>query len=528
MKLFEKSIHVSVAIALLVSSLAGLGVYFYMEHLKKNVTDNMLSAIAVEVDKVRRGSLTRELTVVGNLAATSHVVVKPNVRGQISKVYVQPGAEVRQGDALFEIDDRSFKAKLKEAQAVLTLANVEYKRAEQLKEKNFAAAKTLDTALSNMLKAEAAVEGAQKELEDTKITAPYEGVVSLHKISPGASVGPETELLTITDVDPIKVDFKVPALFLPFLYQGQKVVLASESMKDQQFAGEVDAIDATVDPASQQIALRASVANDKRVLKPGLFVKVKLSAGSSDNALIIPVEALEVSGEATSVYKVIEHPQKPGIYVAFRVPVLTGIRERETVEILKGIQEDDIIVTVGQQRLADGVPVTFDLASVGLGPQKPLVEEKTTQETSNKKASEEKSLPSKEDDKNPQEAKEPSADEKAPEAPLKEESFPSLPNDPAIEKAPEPVTEPSAEASPSSQNATPVETTSVPEDPSAPSGAPPSASADPKPEGPSTPPNPGEDKPAEKDSASQEVANPAMVSPAPVNPSQPAAQGQAQ
>ena len=368
MKLFEKQIHMIVLIAVIVTSISGIGFYFYRQHLKSKQSGPEFTAMPVEVEKIRRGTLVREISVVGNLVASNTVTIRANSRGQIVKVFMQGGEEVNRGDIIFQLDDRSTKAKLKEMQATLVQAQLEFKRAEQLTAQQFGPLKLLDKARADLLRAEAGVENAQKELDDTKIIAPYEGLISLHKISVGALVGPDLDLVTITDVDPMKVDFKIPSKYLSFISTGQKVKVVVDNLKDQEFRGEIEAIDAQVDPSSQQISVRATLENKKHLLKPGSYARVSLVAGSKDDALISPVEAVESTAEQSYVYKVIQHPEKPGLFVVFRVAVDTGIQEKDSIEITRGLFENDIIVTVGQNRVRDGTPVKFDLASVGLEP----------------------------------------------------------------------------------------------------------------------------------------------------------------
>jgi membrane fusion protein (multidrug efflux system) len=371
MKFLEKPINLVIAIAIIAITISGVGYYFYSLHLKSKQQQNQLTAVPVEVDLVSRGTLTRRLTVVGNLIASNTVIIRPNLSGQIAKVLAHGGEEVQRGDILFELDDRNSKAKLKESQAQLAHARLEFNRAEVLTEKKVIATKILDKARADLLKSEAAVEVAQKEFDDTKISAPYEGVVSLHKISVGALVSPQIELLTITDVDPIKVEFKIAAKYLPFISTGQQLTLSVDSFPGQTFKGEIEAIDTKVDPVSQQIEVRATLENKKRLLKPGSFCRVSLVAGSKNDALIVRNEAVLSIGDVSYVWKVVQDPDKPKTYFTFRVAVLTGIQEQDRVEIVKGLEENDIVVTVGQNRLHDGSQVTFDLSSIGKGEPTP-------------------------------------------------------------------------------------------------------------------------------------------------------------
>jgi RND family efflux transporter, MFP subunit len=362
MELMKKPTAIAIAIAILITSIIFIGVKFS----QKSTEQPLLDSLKVEVDRIRTGSLTRNITVVGMLSANHSVTMKAQLRGLISKVQVQGGEEVEKGDILFEIDDRSFQASLKEAQALLTLAESEFARTQKLSDKNFGAQKTLEQARAQLLKAQAQVEKAQKELDDTKIVAPFEGVISLHKISEGTPITGDLDLVTITDVDPMKVEFDVAAKYIPYLNNGQKVRVAVDTYPNQQFEGKIDEIDVMVNPGTQTIKVRASIDNSKRLLKPGMFVRVALTVGSKDNSLIAPEEAIVTAGDQHYVWKVIEHPDYPGKFLVFRVPVQIGIQENDRVEIRRGLREDDIVITVGHNKVRDGYAVRFDLASVGL------------------------------------------------------------------------------------------------------------------------------------------------------------------
>lgn len=362
--LFQNRTHALVGIGIAVLTVSGVGYYFYHQHKLASESSRQFRGIPVEVERVRVGTLSRKINVIGSLFANNAVTLRALVRGQIAKVNVRGGEEVQKGQVLFELDDRPFKAQLKDAQASWSFAQLEFKRAEQLKEKNFGTTKVLDKTRAEFQRAEASVEKAEKELEDTKITAPFEGLVSIHKISPGALVGPDVELMSLTDVDPMKVEFKIPAKYLPYINVGQRVTVTVDSFKDKAFEGEIENIDPLVDPGAQQVTVRANINNKDRLLKPGLFAKVTLVAGSKDNAVLVPSEAIESTGDLDYVYKVIEHPEQPGIYIAFRAALIAGIQDRDTTEVERGLSEGDLIVVVGREKLKDGMPVRFDPASV--------------------------------------------------------------------------------------------------------------------------------------------------------------------
>ncbi|OJX14013.1 MAG: hypothetical protein BGO77_01455 [Caedibacter sp. 37-49] len=329
-----------------------------------------MKGVTVEIEYVRKASLTKRITTVGTLAANQIVTVKPQVSGLISEIKAQGGSEVTANQAIMQIDDRQFKANLKEEEAKLILAKATHDRASKLLEKKYGPVKSYDEALANLKAAEARVEIAMKKVEDSLIQAPFEGIISLNNISIGAPVNEQTELFTIVDVDPMKLDFRVPAEYLRYISVGQTLTIVIDGFEDEPFSGTVEAIDAKVDPHAHSISVRANLRNEKRTLKPGLFARVDLVVGSKDNALVVPLSAVESSGDEEFVYKVFNG-------VAYRFPVTTGIQEGDNIEIVRGLQERDVVVTVGQNKIRDGIPVVYE------GMEKDLKKEEDSKESNN-------------------------------------------------------------------------------------------------------------------------------------------------
>lgn len=329
-----------------------------------------MKGVTVEVEYVRKASLTKRITTVGTLTANQIVTVKPQVSGLISEIKVQGGSEVIAHQPIMQIDDRQFKSNLKEEEAKLILAKAIHDRASKLLEKKFGPVKSYDEALANLKAAESRVEIATKRVEDSLIKAPFEGIISLNNISIGTPVNEQIELFTIVDVDPMKLDFRVPAEYLKYISVGQTVNIVIDGFEDEPFSGTIEAIDAKVDPHAHSIAVRANLRNEKRILKPGLFARVELVVGSKDDALVVPLEAVESSGDEEYVFKVFKG-------VAYRFPVTTGIQEGNNVQIVRGAAEGEPIVTVGNNRIRDGVPVVYE------GMENDLKKEEPSQKSKN-------------------------------------------------------------------------------------------------------------------------------------------------
>jgi membrane fusion protein (multidrug efflux system) len=377
----KKNLFSSRKVLLVFLGALSLGGAWYGLFYNKNVTEQQpeFNGVSVEVERVRSGSLTRRLTVVGSLVADKTVAIRSQVEGVISQVHVQGGEFVKEGDLLFEIDDVQFISRLKDAEARLEHAKGESGRASRLAEQKFSSVKIQDKTKADLLSAEAAVELARNNLSNTKIRAPYSGHVSMHKLSTGTLIGPSLELLTITDSDPVKVNFSIPATYLKYVSIGQPVEIKIDSFPDKLFQGRVEVVDAQVDPMSHTIALRASIPNPSNILKPGLYARVNVVMGSQDNAVICPQSALFVQGDDYFVFKAFLDTNY-GIYRVARIPVSTGIHEPNgnEVEILNGLRPEDLVVTVGTHKIRDGIPVKFDFEGAGVvDPRQKEEKEKT-------------------------------------------------------------------------------------------------------------------------------------------------------
>jgi membrane fusion protein (multidrug efflux system) len=380
-----KRAPIVISIILILSAIL-VGWLIYSSNTKSAPDKRKFEGVAVEVERVRQGSLTKTITAVGSLVGNQSVKIRPEVHGLISKIHVTGGEEVKAGDALFEIDDRTFRAELKESQARLSLAQAEYNRTEKLAASNFASGKSRDKVLSELRIAEAAVDNAKTKLERAVIYAPFEGVIGIHNLSIGSSINEQAELATLVDVDPIKIDFKLPADYLKNISVGQKINVKVDGYGDKSYKAIIESIDSTVEESGHSIAVRAVMNNKNGLFKPGIFARAEVVVGSKDDALIVPQSAIEISGDEEFLYKVIEG-------IAFRVPVATDIQEGENVDVVRGVNADDLVIIVGQSKIRDGVPVKYMLDGE-LHTHDPVAFKKLLEDESEKKPESDKSASS--------------------------------------------------------------------------------------------------------------------------------------
>ena len=307
--------------------------------------------VTVEVVTVERRAMAYDVSAVGSLASNESVVLRPEIAGRIARIGFRDGEAVQRGAVLVELDNAVQRAELQQARAKLTLAKANSGRTEDLFARNFVSQSSRDNARAELDLARASLDLAQARLDRTVIRAPFAGVVGIRSVSPGDFVQDGDALINLEDIATLKLDFRLPELYLDRVQQGQVLELRTDVLPDEIFAARVDAIDPLVDAQGRALRLRASLVNPGWRLRPGVFVRVRLVLAERPDVLVVPEAALVAApGNVQFVYQVLEGK-------AQRVDVTTGMRRDAVVEIVSGLAQGAQVVSAGQLKLRDGAPV---------------------------------------------------------------------------------------------------------------------------------------------------------------------------
>lgn len=344
---------------LVILGLAGGGYYAYGVYQKQgaqparaNTAPAQRGGVPIEVGKVEIMTVNEEVEALGTLAADESVVIAPEIAGRVVALGFKEGERVRKGQPLVKLDTAILDAELKQLQADLSLARDTFERNRSLSQRGVGTQVALDEATAKLASAEARVQLSQAKLAQSTISAPFDGVVGLRSVSVGDFVSVGKTLITLTNIDPIKVDFRVPEIFLSRVKVGQSVALKVDAVAGREFEGRIFAIDPVVDINGRAIRLRATVPNADLMLKPGLFARIVIQVDQRDNAMVVPETAVMPDGVGKMIY-IVENGK------AKRVPVEIGKRLPGKVEIVKGVTPGMQIVTAGQMRLRDGATVAI-------------------------------------------------------------------------------------------------------------------------------------------------------------------------
>jgi len=353
--------------ALGVASLAlGGGTYHFLAEkdapaaqLSRGGTPAAEAAVAVEASRVAIDAVIEDIRAVGSLQPNEAVIVSSEIAGRIERLRFTEGEEVKAGDVLVELDATILRAELAKIQSDLTLAEANRERAMTLAQRGAGTLRARDEAIAAHQAAVANVALAQARLDKASITAPFSGIVGLRAVSAGAYVTPGDRLVGLADIDPIKVDFRVPELVLSSVRTGQAIRVTVDAVPGRTFEGRIYAIDPTVDVNGRAVRLRARVPNPDRVLFPGLFARVQIVVERRENAVLVPESAVFSRGQERLVYRVVD-----GHAVLTRVEL--GQRRPGQVEVIAGLGHEAVVVTAGQQQVRDGARVEIAEASAEL------------------------------------------------------------------------------------------------------------------------------------------------------------------
>jgi membrane fusion protein (multidrug efflux system) len=307
--------------------------------------------VPVNVLVVSPGRVQEDLQAVGSLQSNESVVLRPEVAGRIAQIAFKDGQAVKRGQLLVALDSTVNAAEVAKARAEWDLARSNQKRADDLASKNFISSSAQEQAASNAQVLEANLKLAEARLSKMRIVAPFDGVVGIRNVSIGDYVKDGADLINIEEVRTLKVDFRLPERYLTQVKVSQIVDVIADALPGKNFRATLEAINPRVDANGRSLEVRARLDNTSGVLRPGMFVRVRVILGERDNALLVPEEAIVPSGEEFFVFRVIE---RDGQTVAQRVRVRPGVRREAKVEIVEGLASGDRIVTAGMRLARDG------------------------------------------------------------------------------------------------------------------------------------------------------------------------------
>ena len=295
----------------------------------------------VETTALALSDISRELEFSSTLEGWQTLNVAPSLTGKIEHIYTEVGTSVSAGAMLVRMDQNQY------ATTKLTYANlgVELQRMESLRESGAVSQQAYDQTRLSYEQTKESLDFLEK---NTFVRAPFGGVISARNYEDGELYSGQP-ILVLTQIHTLKALIAIPENYYPNVKKGMKVDIVSDIYPGEVFPATIDIVYPTVDPASHTFQARLRIPNGGLKLRPGMYVKTRMSLGMA-RAMVVPYQSVLKLTGSNDRYVFLDDGG-----VAKRVFVKLGQRFDENIEIVSDeLQEGDRLVTVGQGKLVDG------------------------------------------------------------------------------------------------------------------------------------------------------------------------------
>lgn len=308
------------------------------------------------------GALPRYIDAIGTLEAVQQVVVSPEVGGRIVSLHFDSGATVRPGVALVQLNDAPERGDLDRFRAMTEFARRELDRMESITDRRAISQTAVDEAKRRLDEARAEISRTEALIAQKLIRAPFAGVLGVRKVNVGEYLQPGQSIVTLTNLDKLYANFTVPEQVLGQLSNGQSVDVTADAFPEQPFRATISTIEPQVAVETRTLTVQATLANQEHLLRPGMFVAVRVILPPEHDVITVPETAVDKTIYGDSVFVVHQTtaaaPDRPG-YTAERVFVKTGRSVDGRIVIREGLAPGDRIITAGQVNLNSGMPVSL-------------------------------------------------------------------------------------------------------------------------------------------------------------------------
>lgn len=316
--------------------------------------------VTVSTIDVEPGVWTPSISAIGTVAANRGVELTVETTGIVKEVNFEANQVIEAGAVLVQLDDVVQQADLAAARLQANLDKQALQRAQELQQRGVGSTVALQAAEAAAAASASQVEKLEAMVQQKQLRAPFGGTLGIPRVELGQYISPGTAVVTLQDLEIMRVDFTVPEQQLSQLKMGQPLRLALDGVEGD-FEGEITGIDPRVDPASRLVSVRASITNPENRLTPGQFARIIVALPEQENVIALPQTAVVTSLYGDYVYAVNTTGEGEDAKSEVRQKfVKVGRRSGQLLEIIDGVSAGDVIVTAGQNRLSNGGPVTID------------------------------------------------------------------------------------------------------------------------------------------------------------------------
>ena len=303
------------------------------------------------------------LSAIGSVSAVQGTVVSTELGGVVAAIDFQNGGVAKKGDVLMRLDSSAEEAQLHTAEADLELAKANLERERNLAARKVVSKQELDAAESTFGQKQGAVDNMRSFITKKQVSAPFDGMLGIRQVNVGQMINSGQQVVQLTALNLVYVDFALPQQALPRLATGYEVHVYADALPGHEFKGKVTAINSMVDTVTRNVGIQATLENLDHALHPGMFVKVDVILPQKSKTLVIPGSAVSYAPYGNSVF-VIEKKKDPktgkesqSLRQAF---VRIGEARGDFVAVTQGLNAGDVVVSTGVFKLRNGMPVAIN------------------------------------------------------------------------------------------------------------------------------------------------------------------------
>lgn len=305
---------------------------------------------SVFAEPVTERDFSRDIEALGTLEPNEQVDLSLNASDRITALYFDDGERVREGKTLLSLAQREQLALVESAEADVEEAARQLARISRLAAAEAVSQSELDSAQRDLDSAEANLRALQSRQKDRVLVAPFDGILGFRRVSVGSFVRPGDVIATLIDDSEMNLDFDVPSIFTRSIQPGTTIIAQTDDLPGETFTGEIETLDNRIDPVTRSIRARATIPNEDRLLRSGMFMRVSVRA-EPRTSLAVPESAVQPVGPRTFVWRV---TPENDVLKARRIEVQLGQRANGYIEVLSGLAAGDQVITEGIIRVREG------------------------------------------------------------------------------------------------------------------------------------------------------------------------------
>jgi multidrug efflux system membrane fusion protein len=352
-----------VIVALLLTLVLG-GLYEFNRFRAQAITtffaNNKPPPAQISAVEVTTEAVPRFAPAIGSLAAVHQVTINPEIGGRVVKIFFEPGATVKAGDPLVQLNDAPDRGDLANYEAQARFAEITLQHSSELAKHQYEARETVDQKQGLLDQARAQIIKTEALIEQKLIRAPFSGQLGVRQIEVGQYLTPGAPIVTLTDLSTLYVNFTLPGRQRPEIKVGQPVEVRSDAFPGRAFDAKITTIEPQISADTRTLMVQATMQNPDDALLPGMFIDAQVVLPPQPDMLVLPATAVEYTLYGDSVFVIRDDGKDANgqpTLKAVRTPVKTGARWGQNVAILDGLKPGERVVSAGQVKVQNGAQV---------------------------------------------------------------------------------------------------------------------------------------------------------------------------